>query len=198
MSIYSLIMPRPLSEDRRAALLEAATEVFAEHGVAAPTSLVSRTAGVSEGSLFTYFKTKDELVNALYRELRLDLAAAVTRDFPRKASIRARLEHVFTRYVAWGVANPVARRALKHVSMAKAITPEVRAESGALFAEVERLQQEAVEQRKLLHIPPVMASQVLKALAEMTMDLVQRYPEQAEELTASGFVMLWGALTTKP
>jgi AcrR family transcriptional regulator len=190
-------MARPRSEDRRASLLDAATKVFAEHGLSAPTSLISRTARVSEGSFFTYFKTKDELINALYREIRLDLASAVINDFPRKASVRDRLEHLWTRYVSWGVANPVARRALKHVSMSKVITPAVRAEGGVLFAEVERLQQDAVAQRKGQHLPPAMASQALKALADMTMDLIEREPEQAELFMSSGFEMLWGALNTK-
>jgi AcrR family transcriptional regulator len=190
-------MARPRSEDRRASLLEAAATVIAEHGLAAPTSLISKTAGVSEGSLFTYFKTKDELLNALYRELRLDLAAAMMRDFPRRASVRDRLQHVWTGYVSWNVANPTARKALKQVSMSKVITPAVRAEGGVLFAEVERLQLDAVEQRRL-HLPPVMASQALKALAEMTMDLIERQPDQAAQFTASGFQMLWGALTSKP
>jgi AcrR family transcriptional regulator len=190
-------MARPRSEDRRAALLDAAAAVFAEHGLSAPTSLISKTAGVSEGSFFTYFKTKDDLINALYRELRLDVAAAVMQDFPRKGGVRERFEHVWTRYIAWGVANPVARKTMKHVSMSKAIAPEVRVEAGLLFAEVERLQQDAIEQRKL-QLPPIMASQALKALAEMTMDLIARQPDQAEAFTASGFQMLWGALTSKP
>jgi AcrR family transcriptional regulator len=191
-------MARPRSEDRRASLLDAATRVFAGHGLSAPTSLISKTAEVSEGSFFTYFKTKDELINALYREIRLDLAAAVMNGFPRKASIRHRLEHVWMRYVSWGAANPVARKALKHVSMSNVITPAVRDEGGVLFAEVERLQQDAVEQRRLQHLPPVMASQALKALAEMTMDLIERQPEQAEQFKSSGFQMLWGALTSRP
>jgi AcrR family transcriptional regulator len=189
-------MARPRSENRRTSLLEAATKVFAEHGLSAPTSLISKTAKVSEGSFFTYFKTKDELINALYREIRLDLAHAVMTEFPRKASVRNRLEHVWTRWVSWGVANPVARRALKHVSMSNAITPDVRAESGVLFAEVDRLQLDAVEQRKL-QLPSALVSPALKALAEMTMDLIERQPAQAKQLTSSGFQMLWGALTSK-
>jgi AcrR family transcriptional regulator len=47
-------MARPRSEDRRASLLDAATKEFAEHGLSAPTSLISKIAGVSEGSFFTY------------------------------------------------------------------------------------------------------------------------------------------------
>jgi AcrR family transcriptional regulator len=189
-------MARPLSENRRASLLDAAIKVFAEHGLSAPTALISKTAEVSEGSFFTYFKTKDDLINALYREIRLDLSYAVLDGFPRRASVRKRLEHIWTGYVSWGVANPLARRALKHLSIASAITPAVRAEGAALFAEVERLQQDAVEQRKLVQLPPVMAAQGLKVLAEMTMDLIESEPAQAKQLVAIGFQMLWGALTS--
>jgi hypothetical protein len=43
-----------------------------------------------------------------------------------------------------------------------------------------------------------LVSQVLKALAEMTMDLIEREPQRAAELRAAGFQMLWGALNSKP
>jgi AcrR family transcriptional regulator len=191
-------MARPKSENRRAALLAAATRVFAEHGLAASTSLISSTAGVSEGSLFTYFKTKDELVNALYREIRLDLADEVLANFPRRASVQQRLEHVFARYVSWGVENPAQRRALKLVSMSNAITEETRADGGVLFAEVDRLYKEATEQRRVHALPAHMAGQTLKALAEMTMELIDREPEQASTYQALGFRLAWGALTSKP
>lgn len=180
------------------ALLDAATKVFAEHGIAAPTSLISKTAGVSEGSLFTYFKTKEILINELYRELRLDLAAAVNSEFPRKGSVRARLEHVFMRYVTWGAQHPVSRRALRQASMSNLIEPDVRAESNVLFAEMDKLQVDAFKQRKLQQLPPSMASQALKAMADMTMDMIERHPKQADAIKRTGFQMLWAALHAKP
>jgi AcrR family transcriptional regulator len=146
--------------------------------------LISKTAGVSEGSLFTYFKTKDELITALYRELRLDFATTVMSGFPRRASVRVRLEHVWSRYIAWNVENPIARKALRHISMSKVITPEVRAESGTLFAEVERIQSDAVQQRRL-KLPPAMASQALQALADMTTGLIERHPRRSRAKTPS-------------
>lgn len=188
-------MARQRSPDRRQALLDSATRAFAEHGLSAPTALISKGAGVSEGSFFTYFKTKDDLIAELYREIRLDLAAAIMDGFPRRGGIRERLRHVFVRYVSWGVANPAARRALRHLSLSNAIAPSVRAQGGVLFAEVERLQADARGQGRLQHLPAPMASQALKALADMTMDLIEAHPEQAEPYTSSGFEMLWGALT---
>lgn len=53
-------MARPKSEDKKQALLEAATAAFAQSGIAASTSAIARSAGVAEGTLFRYFATKDE------------------------------------------------------------------------------------------------------------------------------------------
>jgi len=75
-------LARPKSEGKRNAILDAATRVFAERGLtAAPTSEISKRAGVAEGTLFTYFKTKDDLINSLYREIKLELADAMMSDF---------------------------------------------------------------------------------------------------------------------
>ena len=66
------------------------------------------------------------------------------------------------------------------------------------FAEVDRLYVDAVEQRKMQPLPADMAGQTLKALAEMTMDLIDREPDQASRYTALGIQLVWGALTSKP
>jgi len=39
---------RPKSEDKKQALLEAATAAFAQSGIAASTALIARNAGVAE------------------------------------------------------------------------------------------------------------------------------------------------------
>ncbi len=56
-------MARPKSEDKKQALLEAATAAFAQSGIAASTSAIARSAGVAEGTLFRYFATKDERIS---------------------------------------------------------------------------------------------------------------------------------------
>ncbi len=64
-------MARPKSEDKKQALLEAATAAFAQSGIAASTSAIARSAGVAEGTLFR--ATKDELLNELYLAIKLRL-----------------------------------------------------------------------------------------------------------------------------
>src|SRR3979490_2725745 len=111
-------MARPKSEDKRNAILDAATRLFAERGLtAAPTSEISRQAGVAEGTLFTYFKTKDELIKALYREIKWELADAARSGFPRKKSVRTKLRHVWDGYVNWAMMNPEQRKVLSQLQV---------------------------------------------------------------------------------
>ena len=64
-------MARPKSDDKREAILQAATRLFAIRGLSAtPTSAISNAAGIAEGTLFTYFSTKTDLCNAAYRRIK--------------------------------------------------------------------------------------------------------------------------------
>jgi len=139
---------RPKSEDKPNAILDAATRLFAERGLtAAPTSEISKQAGVAEGTLFTYFETKDDLINALYREIKLELADAMMSDFPRKKNLRTRLRHVWDRYVNWGVANPEQRKVLAQLQVSEVLTKESKDVTGAPFVEFQIMIRDAIEQR---------------------------------------------------
>jgi AcrR family transcriptional regulator len=187
-------MAKPKSEDKRNAILSAATQVFAERGLGAPTAAITSAAGIAEGSLFTYFKTKDELINALYRELKLELADAMMSGFPRKQSVRHRLEHVWNGYVQWGVANPDQQKVLKQIQFWGGLTRESKQAGSAPFTEMQRMTEDAVTQRIFKDIPQTLIGATLVALAEMTMDFMVREPKKAEVYRTAGFEMLWAAV----
>jgi AcrR family transcriptional regulator len=201
LSIYSLIenraMAKPKSEDKRNAILSAAIQVFAERGLSAPTAAITSAAGIAEGSLFTYFKTKDELINALYRELKLELADSMMSGFPRKQSVRHRLEHVWNGYVNWGIANPDQQKVLKQMQVWGGLTEESKQAGSAPFAEFQRMAEDAVTQGIYKNIPQAFIGAALVALADMTMDFMVRQPESAETYRIAGFEMLWAGLTRR-
>ena len=190
-------MARPKSEDKRNAILDAATRLFAERGLtAAPTSEISKQAGVAEGTLFTYFKTKDDLINALYREIKLELADAMMSDFPRKKNVRTKLRHVWDRYVNWGIANPRQRKVLAQLQVSEALTKESRDAGGAPFVEFQVMMRDAIEQRVFRNDLPVeLISKSLAALVEATIDLTVPHPSKANKYRDSGFQMFWAGVT---
>ena len=190
-------MARPRSENKRNAILEAATRVFAKRGLtAAPTSEISKQAGIAEGTLFTYFDTKDDLINALYRELKLELADAMMSGFPRKKSVRIRLRHVWDRYVSWGVANPDQRKVLAQLTVSEVLTKESRDAAGAPFVEFQTTIRDAIEQRVFRSdLPAELISKSLVALGEATIDLTVSKPSNTNKYRDSGFQMFWAGIT---
>ncbi|SRR6266542_576161 len=190
-------MARPRSEDKRNAILAAATQVFAERGLGAATSAISGAAGVAEGTLFTYFKTKDELVNALYREIKLELADAMMSGFPRKKSVRERLQHVWNQYLEWGIANPLQHRVLRHIEVWGGLTEQSKAAGSAPFAEIQAMAETAIAQRTIQDLPQQFIAATMQALVEMTMEFMRQHPAQAEMYRNSGFEVLWAGITCK-
>jgi AcrR family transcriptional regulator len=188
---------RPKSESKRNAILDAATRLFSERGLtAAPTSEISKQAGVAEGTLFTYFKTKDDLINALYREIKLDLADAMMSDFPRKKNVGTRLRHVWDRYVNWGIANPKQRKVLAQLQVSEVLTNESRDAGSAPFVEFQIMIRDAIEQRVFRNDLPVeLISKSLAALVEATIDLTASNRSKAKQYRDSGFQMFWAGIT---
>jgi AcrR family transcriptional regulator len=190
-------MARPKSDDKRTAILEAAVRVFAERGLAAATSAISSAAGIAEGTLFTYFATKDELVNAVYRDLKAQLAVAMMSGFPSKKSARLRLLHIWTHYVAWGVENPLQQRVLRQVEIWNGLTKESRKAGSAPFKDIEAMMEEAVRERVVQDLPRLFMQTTMSALAEVVMELIRQDRKQARVYEKAGFEMLWAGLARK-
>lgn len=56
--------------NRKEAILGAATRLFAGKGFAStPTSEIAKVAGVAEGTIFHYFKSKDEILMEIFEDL---------------------------------------------------------------------------------------------------------------------------------
>ncbi len=130
-------MARPLSEHKRIAILDAAIGLFSERGIwSTPTSAISAAAHVAEGTLFTYFSTKDALVNEVYRGLKHEVADALFSAYPKAADARVRFRHIWDRYVHWGLAHPEKYRVMLQLQASAAITSDSRALGSVEFKEI--------------------------------------------------------------
>ena len=79
--------------DKRTAILDAALDLFVERGYyGTPVPLVAEHAGVGAGTIYRYFKSKEDLVNTLYRQVKQSLAnfvlAGVKQDVPAREIFR--------------------------------------------------------------------------------------------------------------
>lgn len=192
---YCPAMARPKSEDKRNAILAAAIQVIAEQGATAPTAKIAQRAGVAEGTLFTYFSTKDELFNQLYLEIKTEMHEAMLSTYPRDAALKERARHIFCGYVAWGVRHPAKRKTIAQLGVSERVTAESRAQGMRMFAEFSALLDESIGAGSLRDLPQQFVSSIMAALADTTMEFVGREPEQSQRYTESGFEAFWNAIT---
>lgn len=86
---------RRRSGDKRERILEAAVKVFARSGFhATRVSDVAKAAGVADGTIYLYFKSKEELLFSLFQD-RIDKLLAFMRDeLPKQPDAPAKLRAV--------------------------------------------------------------------------------------------------------
>jgi|SRR5712672_3647575 AcrR family transcriptional regulator len=187
-------MARPLSEDKRIAILEAASEVVAMLGVSATTAKIAKGADVAEGTLFTYFATKDELLNQLYLALKMDLRDAMMTGYPVGKSLMNRNRHVWDRFISWGSAHPLKRRALRQLAVSDRITEKSKRLVANAFGEFDDMMRECAAGGAMRHQPASFVAAIMSAIADTAMDFIAREPAQAKRYTKAGFDAFWKAV----
>lgn len=93
--------------NKRTAILESALELFAENGFhGSPTSLIAERAGVGVGTIYRYFKDKEELIQELHREIRARAVAQVCDGYAPEQPVRERYIFLCTRLMRFFLSGP--------------------------------------------------------------------------------------------
>ncbi|AQZ51609.1 TetR/AcrR family transcriptional regulator [Martelella mediterranea] len=184
-------MARPLSEEKRQALLDAAAELVASLGTGASTAKIARAAGVSEGTLFTYFPTKDDLLNQLFVAIETDLTETMLAPYPADVSDRERLCMVWNRLIDWGLAHATARKALRQLKVSGRVTAESRNRCHAMQRDARTM----VEACLAGHAAPdrigFYIDTILFDLADISINAITARPEESATIRQAGFDLFW-------
>lgn len=96
-----------ISEDKRKRVLECAKKAFARHGYAgANVNQMAREAGISVGSLYQYFRTKENLFLTLIEESHGTLTGVIDEIFSRVPGFFDRVEALLRAAVEWSRKDP--------------------------------------------------------------------------------------------
>jgi AcrR family transcriptional regulator len=184
-------MARPKSDDRRSAIMSAATRVIAFQGLGAATATIAKEAGVSNGSLFTYFGTKADLLNHLYVELKAEMAAAALDGLPTESDIREQMFHMWSHWLRWAASCPDKRRALAHLAVSDDITPASHQAGKQSMAGIAKLLERSRENGPMRDAPLGFVVALMSALADTTIDFMIQDPAKADKHCMAAFDALW-------
>jgi AcrR family transcriptional regulator len=187
-------MSRPKSDGKRKAILDAAQRVITERGAAnAPTSAISKAAGVAEGTLFTYFSTKDDLLNELYLEMRRDFDRNLTA-YPHEADTKTRLRYVWDTFLNLGILQPSRLTVLRQIRATGRLLKE-NEQAGVMVLETLKATREAVDGGEFHDAPLEFMVLLLRAHAEATVEFITAHPELEAQSRELGFNLVWRGLT---
>jgi len=184
-------MPRPKSDEKRTAILKAAISFIVAHGLSAPTAGIAKEAGVANGSLFTYFKTKTDLFNQLYLEIKAELAFATMKDMRHDVEVREQYFHVWGNWMKWSVSNLEKRAVLAQLNVSEELTAETRMAGHKTMAPMAELLQRVVANGPMKKVPMSFVVALMNATAEATIDTMRQDPTRAKRHCATGFDALW-------
>lgn len=184
-------MPRARSDEKRTALLEAATRIIVTQGLSAPTAGIAKEAGIPNGSLFTYFETKTELLNQLYLELKGEMAATALKGLPARAEPRERMFHTWRNWTNWAVTFPEKRQVLAQLSVSGEITSESRTAGHKIMAELAELADQSRANGAMRNAPLGFVLSILSSVAEATMDYMTQDAANAKKHCKEGFDAVW-------
>jgi AcrR family transcriptional regulator len=186
--------------DKRNEILQAALKLFVEFGFhGTPTSKIAQTAGVANGTLFHYFKTKEELITCLYIDLKTKLNAFSVAEVPESgAGVKEKTRCGYLNALHWALQNPEGFRFIQQFSNSpflSLISPEeIKKQSGMAFA----LIGEGLREKIIKPLPPdliyTMVSSHIYGMSEYLLHANLTDDNQAELINDS-FEMVWKMVT---
>ncbi len=88
--------------DKQKEILNAALKLFVEFGFhGTPTSKIAKEAGVANGTLFHYYSTKEELILALYKDIKARLTSCMYTNADKDKSLKEIFKTLYINTLEW-------------------------------------------------------------------------------------------------
>ena len=184
-------MPRTRSDDKRSAILAAATHLIVTQGLSAPTMGIAKEAGIPNGSLFTYFPTKVDLFNQLYLVLKTEMATAAVEGVRETDFSREHFFKVWQNWTNWAVTFPEKRKALSQLNVSDVISAETRFSAHKAMRPMGELLDHCRAAGPMSKAPVAFVATLMNSVADGTMEFMSQDPKNARKHCKNGFDALW-------
>jgi AcrR family transcriptional regulator len=185
--------------DKQREILNAALKLFVEHGFhATPTSKIAKEAGVANGTLFHYYKTKDELIVALYVDIKTRLSACMKTGENGYLPIKEKCREFFIGALNWGMQNMTEFRFVQQFMSSPyllMLAPEEIQKQSRLAMDLinEGIKAKVLRKMPVEFIHTLLSSQLF-GINQYLMT-VKPTPAAQKKLIEESFEMVWGMIS---
>jgi AcrR family transcriptional regulator len=95
------------TNDKRVAIVKTAIRLFTSRGFyGTPTSMIAQESGVSNGTLFRYFPSKELLINSVYYEIKDRLGKELSVGVSDEKALEEKARRIWGNMIRWGASHP--------------------------------------------------------------------------------------------
>ncbi len=189
----------PMS-NTRTQIIEASIDLFAQSGFwNTPTSKIVKHAGISTGTLFNYFESKNGLIDEVFLQLRQEQTAHIEAGYPEDGTVRERVEHIWFREIDWGVRFPVRYRLLQQLKLSDLVSRDAKDRSWDQWSFAKNVIPEAIESGLYRDVTVEFVARVAFAHRDAAIDYAITFELTDMALTkhiARSFEIYWTGITS--
>ncbi|PLX15969.1 MAG: TetR family transcriptional regulator [Marinilabiliales bacterium] len=161
-------------------IFEAALQLFTTKGFhGTPTSEIAKVAGVANGTLFHYFKTKEDLVNNLYLHVKNEMVDESVTGIEKIESLQLKMEYLWSKSIHWAMINPQKIFFIQQYMYSPYITTNTQEEVDIIKEVYINLIKEGIEKNEIENVPVdlvyIMATQQLFGIIQYLVMNPEKY-----------------------
>ena len=187
-----------MMSEKQQLLIRTAIQLISEEGVGVATAKIARTAGVSNGTLFNYFATKQILFETVYLHINKEMAREILVQADKQTSLKHFLLAVWMSFAAWCARNPVEIEALNTLKSSQLLGDSVTDEGEKVWAKIFVMLEQGISDGVIINAPARLITTSLEGLIHSVAAYAsqQNLPElHYEKLTRRSFDIFWKGIT---
>ena len=187
---------KPKDDEKLHAIARATFTLVEQTGLSGLTmAAIAREAGLATGTLYVYFKSKEELLVALYERAKTETAASLMHGDDPRAPFRARFQHMWMNWLDHRLKHYAQVVFLEQYYNSPWFTEESRNLSARLFKDWTDLIETARSQQILKNVPTPMLINAIGGSVRETANMLRAGAlERTDAHLAMAFGLCWDGI----
>jgi AcrR family transcriptional regulator len=189
-------MPKSRDEHKTAQIFTAALQVVLQEGFAGlKMKDVAQAAGLATGTLYIYFKDKEDLINALYVHLKQAKTSQLMQAYRPEDPFPVMFRKLWFSFLEVSLQEPERMIFLEQFARSPYLRPATKAQGDQMLKPVEDLLAWGIAQHLVADLPPaLLVSQLTGPIFELVKLHADRKLTLTDELKERCFQMAWNSI----
>ena len=168
-----------MSSDKKMMLIEASIDLFYKQGFwKSSTASIAKNAKVATGTLFNYFSSKEQLIDAVYLHIKSELLEELRSSYTQvedQQQVKLVIENLWCRYVQWGVSNHVKHDLLQQLKLSDLVSDSAQQTGMQSFSDLFQLMQQWLASGELKPLDIEYFAELFQVQLEAAINIAKRH-----------------------